>query len=229
MTLELVKSKAGYALFGPTKDYKEAIKELGGSCHTHLLNPNTGKTALGWFFSHELENESMIEEFVSMANAKIKQEQEKEKQEKEKEKEKQEASQEEEEPQPKASKLVPVTVKRPVEDNPTIYEYSEKSYVVFGDSRLIKTELATLKGKYQTTFTHPETKEKTSGWMFAKSMVKLDALKKVVGNDTVVPLKKDKVKEEEESLVPSGKGKIVPVKQLAPSSESEGKHQNKSL
>lgn len=90
-----------------------------------------------------------------------------------------------------------------------IYEYSEKSYVVFGDTKPIKDKLYELKGKYGTNFMHPETQEKGPGWVFSKKTVKLDELKKVVGNSNVVLIKKEpkiivpKTTFEEEIVIPT--------------------------
>lgn len=50
-----------------------------------------------------------------------------------------------------------------------VVDYSEKSFVVFGEETRNKTaELKEFGGRYNPNLTHPETKQKCAGWIFSK-------------------------------------------------------------
>lgn len=49
-----------------------------------------------------------------------------------------------------------------------LLDYTEKSFVVIGDTKNVKDKLKELGGRYNPNLTHPETKEKLSAWIFSK-------------------------------------------------------------
>jgi hypothetical protein len=49
-----------------------------------------------------------------------------------------------------------------------LLDYTEKSFVVIGDTKDKRKELKELGGRYNPNLTHPETKEKLAGWIFSK-------------------------------------------------------------
>lgn len=49
-----------------------------------------------------------------------------------------------------------------------LLDYTEKSFVVIGDTKNIKDKLKDLGGRYNPNLTHPETKEKLAAWVFSK-------------------------------------------------------------
>lgn len=53
-------------------------------------------------------------------------------------------------------------------DKRTLLDYTEKSFVVIGDTKNIKDKLKELGGRYNPNLTHPETKERLSAWIFSK-------------------------------------------------------------
>lgn len=50
-----------------------------------------------------------------------------------------------------------------------IVEYSEKAIAVFGNTKAVKDDLNTLGGRFNPRLKHPDTNEKTPGWIFSKS------------------------------------------------------------
>lgn len=52
--------------------------------------------------------------------------------------------------------------------NIEIRNYSSKSFAVFGDTKPLKETLRGLKGSFNPRLTHPETGEKTPGWIFSQ-------------------------------------------------------------
>jgi len=53
--------------------------------------------------------------------------------------------------------------------NISVLDYSEKSFVIIGDTYPIRTQLRELGGGYNKFLTHPESKEKVAGWIFPLS------------------------------------------------------------
>lgn len=49
-----------------------------------------------------------------------------------------------------------------------LLDYTEKSFVVVGDTKNVKDQLKELGGRYNPNLTHPETKEKLAAWVFSK-------------------------------------------------------------
>ena len=49
-----------------------------------------------------------------------------------------------------------------------LLDYTEKSFVVVGDTKNLKDKLKELGGRYNPNLTHPETKEKLAAWIFSK-------------------------------------------------------------
>jgi hypothetical protein len=49
-----------------------------------------------------------------------------------------------------------------------VLDYTEKSFVVIGDTKNVKDQLKELGGRYNPNLTHPETKEKLAAWVFSK-------------------------------------------------------------
>jgi len=49
-----------------------------------------------------------------------------------------------------------------------LLDYTDKSFVVVGDTKNIKDRLKELGGRYNPNLTHPETKERLSAWIFSK-------------------------------------------------------------
>ena len=48
-----------------------------------------------------------------------------------------------------------------------LFEYSDKSIAVFGDTKEIKQKLKLLGGRYNKNLTHPENRNKSPGWIFS--------------------------------------------------------------
>ena len=82
-----------------------------------------------------------------------------------------------------------------------IIEYTEKSIVVCGDTKLYKDKLKAMGGKWNANFTNKTTGEKFGGWMFPKT--KLDIVKTglylVKRPDTPMPSEEDCKKDEYET------------------------------
>jgi hypothetical protein len=53
-----------------------------------------------------------------------------------------------------------------------ILKYSEKSFVVIGDTKEIKEQLDAFGGKWNRFLKHPETKEPLKGWIFSNKKLK---------------------------------------------------------
>lgn len=57
-----------------------------------------------------------------------------------------------------------------------IVPYNERAFLVIGDTRTHKDRLMKLGGRFNNSFTNPETDEKVSGWIF--SVKRLEDVKK---------------------------------------------------
>lgn len=53
-----------------------------------------------------------------------------------------------------------------------ILKYTEKSFVVVGDTKDIKEQLKLFGGKWNMFLKHPETKEPLKGWVFSHKKLK---------------------------------------------------------
>lgn len=49
-----------------------------------------------------------------------------------------------------------------------LLDYTDKSFVVVGETKSIKDKLKELGGRYNPNLTHPESKERMSAWIFSK-------------------------------------------------------------
>lgn len=56
-----------------------------------------------------------------------------------------------------------------------LLNYSDRAFAVFGNTKPIKDQLKQMGGKFNAYLTHPETKEKTAGWIF--SIKNIDTVK----------------------------------------------------
>lgn len=60
-----------------------------------------------------------------------------------------------------------------------IKDYSDKSYIVFGETKQYKDELKDLGGKFNLYLKHPETSEVVAGWIFKKTDNLKDEIEKI--------------------------------------------------
>jgi hypothetical protein len=79
-----------------------------------------------------------------------------------------------------------------------VKSYSEKSYIVFGDTKEYKEQLKNLGGKFNMYLKHPETSEVVAGWIFKKTDDLIDEIEKIEKGFYV--MREEKVKEEKEGV-----------------------------
>ncbi len=79
-----------------------------------------------------------------------------------------------------------------------VKSYSEKSYIVFGDTKEYKEQLKNLGGKFNMYLKHPETSEVVAGWIFKKTDDLIEEIEKIEKGFYV--MREEKVKEDKESV-----------------------------
>nr|QBK85148.1 MAG: hypothetical protein LCDPAC02_03470 [Pithovirus LCDPAC02] len=84
-------------------------------------------------------------------------------------------------------------------------KYSERCFVLFGNTKPYKEKLKDLGFKYNYNLTHPKTKEKTPGWIISKVKYEKEEIKILEGLEGLIEYKIEKeiVTEEEVKIMTS--------------------------